>query len=49
LSIWPFRYDELVAQLHTVGLEVEASTFDPEADGYMVVAGSEQRPLRCGR
>lgn len=40
LSIWPFRYEELVAQLQTVGLEVETTTFDPDADGYMVVAGS---------
>lgn len=39
LSIWPFRYEELVAQLQSVGLEVETTTFDPGADGYMVVAG----------
>ena len=41
LSIWPFRYEELVAQLQSVGLTVETTTFDPEADGYTVVAGSE--------
>ena len=45
LSIWPFRYEELVAQLHSVGLRVETTTFDPDADGYMVVAGSEQVPV----
>jgi ubiquinone/menaquinone biosynthesis C-methylase UbiE len=44
LSIWPFRYEELVAQLQTVGLEVDTSTFDPGADGYLVVAGSEPVP-----
>ena len=45
LSIWPFRYQELVAQLQSVGLKVETTTFDPDADGYMVVAGSEQVPV----
>ncbi|MFC6008271.1 class I SAM-dependent methyltransferase [Angustibacter luteus] len=39
LSIWPFRYEELVAQLADVGLTVGTTTFDPEADGYLVVAG----------
>ncbi|WP_244903884.1 class I SAM-dependent methyltransferase [Ornithinimicrobium cerasi] len=38
LSCWPYRYDELSSQLHSVGLRVETSTFDPEAEGYMVVA-----------
>ncbi len=38
LSCWPYRYDELRFELHSVGLRVEASTFDPEAEGYMVVA-----------
>ena len=45
LSIWPFRYEELVAQLQGVGLRVETTTFDPTADGYMVVAGSEPVPV----
>ena len=45
LSIWPFRYEELVAQLQSAGLEVETTTFDPGADGYMVVAGSEHAPV----
>lgn len=39
LSIWPFRYDDLVAELENVGLRVEATTFDPATDGYLVVAG----------
>ena len=38
LSCWPYRYEELVAQLQNVGLEVETTTFDPEAEGYLVVA-----------
>lgn len=38
LSCWPYRYDELRSQLHSVGLRVETSTFDPEVEGYMVVA-----------
>lgn len=48
LSIWPFRYEELVAQLQSVGLEVETTTFDPDADGYVVVAGSKQVPVVSG-
>ena len=38
LSIWPYRYEDLVAELETVGLEVQSTTFDPAADGYTVVA-----------
>lgn len=41
LSSWPYRYDDLVADLQRVGLRVERSTFDPEAEGYMVVAIKE--------
>ena len=41
LSCWPYRYDELGSELHSVGLSVEKSTFDPEAEGYMVVATKE--------
>lgn len=39
LSIWPFRYEDLVAELETVGLKVVTTTFDLAADGYTVVAG----------
>lgn len=38
LSCWPYRYDELVAELDRVGLRVETSTFDREAENYRVVA-----------
>lgn len=38
LSCWPFRYDVLGSELRSLGLRVEQSTFDPEAEGYMVVA-----------
>lgn len=41
LSCWPYRYEELVAQLQSVGLKVKRTTFNPDAEGYMVVAGSE--------
>src|SRR3954451_7661710 len=41
LSCWPYRYDELESQLTSAGLRVEKSTFDPEAEGYMVVAIKE--------
>lgn len=38
LSCWPYRYDELEAELRQVGLRTEMSTFDLEAENYMVVA-----------
>ena len=44
LSIWPFRYEDLVAELETVGLRVVTTTFDPAADGYTVVAESLREP-----
>jgi len=39
LSCWPYRYDELEDELSRVGLRTEMSTFDPEAENYLVVAG----------
>ncbi|MFI2422810.1 methyltransferase domain-containing protein [Streptomyces sp. NPDC018955] len=42
LSIWPYRYEDLVAQLRSVGLTVRSTTFDPESDRYLVVAGRDQ-------
>jgi SAM-dependent methyltransferase len=38
LSCWPFRHDELGAELRRVGLRTDLSTFDPAAENYMVVA-----------
>ena len=38
LSCWPYRYDELDMELHRVGLRTDMSTFNPEAENYMVVA-----------
>lgn len=38
LSCWPYRHEVLEADLHRVGLRTEASTFDPEAENYTVVA-----------
>lgn len=38
LSIWPYRYEDLVAQLRSVGLMVQSNTFDADSDGYVVVA-----------
>jgi SAM-dependent methyltransferase len=38
LSCWPYRYEELEIELHRVGLRTDRSTFDPEAENYMVVA-----------
>lgn len=42
LSIWPYRYEDLVAQLRSVGLTVQSTTFDPESDEYVVVASRGQ-------
>lgn len=41
LSCWPFQHEELVSQLQSVGLKIEATTFDPDTEGYMVVAAKE--------
>ncbi|MFD4637343.1 class I SAM-dependent methyltransferase [Lentzea sp. NPDC058436] len=38
LSSWPYRYEELEVELHRVGLRVELSTFNLEAENYTVVA-----------
>jgi hypothetical protein len=38
LSCWPYRYEELEADLDRVGLRTETSTFDPDAENYTVVA-----------
>ena len=38
LSSWPYRYDELMSELHDVGLTVGTSSFDPTAEDYRVVA-----------
>jgi SAM-dependent methyltransferase len=38
LSCWPYRYDELELELRQVGLRTEMSTFNPQAENYMVVA-----------
>lgn len=42
LSIWPYRYEDLVAQLRTVGLTPQSTTYDPRGDGYLVVASHHQ-------
>jgi SAM-dependent methyltransferase len=42
LSIWPYRYEDLVSQLRSVGLTVQSTTFDPRSDGYLVVASRDQ-------
>ncbi|GAA3585915.1 class I SAM-dependent methyltransferase [Kribbella ginsengisoli] len=38
LSCWPYRHDELTAELHQAGLRTERSTYNPEAENYTVVA-----------
>ena len=41
LSSWPFRYEDLCVELQRAGLRVEKSTFNAEAEGYLVVAAKE--------
>ena len=41
LSFWPYRYEDLVSQLQSVGLTVENTTVDPDGAGYLLVAGIE--------
>lgn len=38
LSCWPYRYDELETELQRVGVRMERSTFNPDAENYTVVA-----------
>ncbi|MBB5835211.1 class I SAM-dependent methyltransferase [Kribbella italica] len=38
LSCWPYRHEDLEAELHRAGLRTEVSTFDPESENYTVVA-----------
>jgi len=40
LSIWPYPYEALVAELHACGCEIESSTFAADVEEYMVVARS---------
>jgi len=44
LSIWPYRYQDLVAQVRSVGLTVQSTTFHPESHGYLVVASRDPVP-----
>lgn len=37
LSFWPYRYEELVAQVQSVGLTVETMTLDADGAGYRMV------------
>ena len=41
LSLWPYRYDDLVTELVASDLRIEWSTFDAIAENYTVVARRE--------
>ena len=45
LSCWPFRHEELVSQLQSVGLKIETTTFVPDSEGYLVVAVKPDAPV----
>ena len=38
LSCWPYRYGDLEVELRRVGLRTEMSTFNSDAENYIVVA-----------
>jgi SAM-dependent methyltransferase len=38
LTFWPFRHEELLDDLAAVGLEVETTTYAPDAERYLVTA-----------
>ena len=38
LDFWPFRNEDLAADLDAVGLTLESSTYEPEVDRYLVLA-----------
>lgn len=38
LSCWPYRHDELESELRQVGLRIEVSTFNLDAENYRVMA-----------
>ena len=41
LSLWPYRHQELLTQLHSLGLRVEDDSFDAQGDDYRVIASRE--------
>ena len=38
LAFWPFTHEELAEDLRAAGLTVEASTYAPDAERYLVTA-----------
>lgn len=41
LSLWPYRHQDLLAQLQSLGLRVEEDSFHEQGDNYRVVASLE--------
>ncbi|MFJ9389237.1 class I SAM-dependent methyltransferase [Nocardioides sp. NPDC101246] len=46
VSFWPYRHEELVAELQSVGLTVETTTFDADGAGYLLVARAPASDVR---
>lgn len=44
LSLWPFRFEELIEQLHGAGFTGVETTFDQDGGGYKVIAVRDQVP-----
>lgn len=38
LDLWPFRHEELLDDLAAAGLDIQATTYSPDEDRYLVVA-----------
>jgi SAM-dependent methyltransferase len=45
LTFWPFTHETLLAELETVGLTLEQSTWEPEAARYLVAASIKGQSL----
>jgi SAM-dependent methyltransferase len=48
LPCWPYRHEQLEAELHHLGLQTEANTFDLKAENYTVIATKPQPPTGRG-
>jgi hypothetical protein len=45
LSLWPFRYEELLVDVAAAGLSLTGSTYDPTQPNYLVTAQRRADPL----
>jgi len=48
LTYWPFTYDELIGDLHHAGLSLDATTYQPNLERYLVSARPTESRARAG-